>query len=69
MSLDAAPPTPPDALPAAAQRVQPALDARAMGRCLVELPVWALGGTAHCVFPVAPAELAAASGGREIEID
>ena len=30
--------------------------------------VWAAGGTPHCVFPVAPAALLAASGGREIEI-
>lgn len=30
--------------------------------------VWAAGGTPHCVFPVAPAALLAASGGRELEI-
>jgi prolyl-tRNA editing enzyme YbaK/EbsC (Cys-tRNA(Pro) deacylase) len=29
--------------------------------------VWAAGGTPHCVFPIAPAALLAASGGREIE--
>lgn len=30
--------------------------------------VWAAGGTPHHVFPIAPAALLAASGGREIEI-
>jgi prolyl-tRNA editing enzyme YbaK/EbsC (Cys-tRNA(Pro) deacylase) len=30
--------------------------------------VWAAGGTPHCVFPIAPAALLAASGGREIEV-
>jgi prolyl-tRNA editing enzyme YbaK/EbsC (Cys-tRNA(Pro) deacylase) len=30
--------------------------------------VWAAGGTPHCVFPIAPAALLAASGGREIDI-
>lgn len=30
--------------------------------------VWAAGGTPRCVFPIAPAALLAASGGREIEI-
>jgi prolyl-tRNA editing enzyme YbaK/EbsC (Cys-tRNA(Pro) deacylase) len=30
--------------------------------------VWAAGGTPHCVFPIAPAALLAACGGREIEI-
>jgi prolyl-tRNA editing enzyme YbaK/EbsC (Cys-tRNA(Pro) deacylase) len=30
--------------------------------------VWAAGGTPHCVFAVAPAQLVAASGGREIDI-
>jgi len=30
--------------------------------------VWAAGGTPHCVFPIAPADLVIASGGREIEI-
>lgn len=30
--------------------------------------VWAAGGTPHCVFPIAPAALAAASGGREIDL-
>ena len=30
--------------------------------------VWAAGGTPHCVFPIAPAALLAASGGREVEI-
>lgn len=30
--------------------------------------VWAAGGTPHCVFPIAPAALLAASGGRELEI-
>jgi prolyl-tRNA editing enzyme YbaK/EbsC (Cys-tRNA(Pro) deacylase) len=29
--------------------------------------VWAAGGTPHCVFPIAPAALLAASGAREIE--
>ena len=30
--------------------------------------VWAAGGTPQCVFPIAPAALLAAGGGREIEI-
>lgn len=30
--------------------------------------VWAAGGTPHCVFPIVPAALLVASGGREIEI-
>ena len=30
--------------------------------------VWAAGGTPHCVFPVSPDALVAASGGREIDI-
>ncbi len=30
--------------------------------------VWAAGGTPHCVFPITPAALLAASGGREIDI-
>ena len=30
--------------------------------------VWAAGGTPHCVFPIAPADLIAASGGHEIDI-
>lgn len=30
--------------------------------------VWAAGGTPHCVFPIAPAALLAASGGREIAV-
>jgi prolyl-tRNA editing enzyme YbaK/EbsC (Cys-tRNA(Pro) deacylase) len=30
--------------------------------------VWAAGGTPHCVFPIAPAALVAAAGGREIDI-
>lgn len=30
--------------------------------------VWAAGGTPHCVFPIAPAALLAASGGREIDV-
>ena len=30
--------------------------------------VWAAGGTPHCVFPVSPEALLAASGGREIDI-
>jgi prolyl-tRNA editing enzyme YbaK/EbsC (Cys-tRNA(Pro) deacylase) len=30
--------------------------------------VWAAGGTPHCVFPIAPAVLAAVSGGREIDL-
>jgi prolyl-tRNA editing enzyme YbaK/EbsC (Cys-tRNA(Pro) deacylase) len=30
--------------------------------------VWAAGGTPHCVFPIAPAALLAASGGRELDI-
>lgn len=30
--------------------------------------VWAAGGTPHCVFPVAPAALIDACGGRELEI-
>lgn len=30
--------------------------------------VWAAGGTPHCVFPIAPAELVRASGATEIEI-
>lgn len=30
--------------------------------------VWAAGGTPHCVFPIAPADLVAASGGREAEL-
>jgi prolyl-tRNA editing enzyme YbaK/EbsC (Cys-tRNA(Pro) deacylase) len=29
--------------------------------------VWAAGGTPHCVFPITPAALVTASGGREIE--
>ena len=31
--------------------------------------VWAAGGTPHCVFPVAPAELVRVSGGTETETD
>lgn len=30
--------------------------------------VWAAGGTPHCVFPIAPAALLAASGGKELDI-
>ncbi len=30
--------------------------------------VWAAGGTPHCVFPIAPEALLAASGGREIDL-
>jgi prolyl-tRNA editing enzyme YbaK/EbsC (Cys-tRNA(Pro) deacylase) len=30
--------------------------------------VWAAGGTPHCVFPIAPAELARVAGGVEAEI-
>jgi prolyl-tRNA editing enzyme YbaK/EbsC (Cys-tRNA(Pro) deacylase) len=30
--------------------------------------VWAAGGTPHCVFPIAPALLAAVSGGRELDL-
>jgi prolyl-tRNA editing enzyme YbaK/EbsC (Cys-tRNA(Pro) deacylase) len=30
--------------------------------------VWAAGGTPHCVFPIAPEALVAASGGREIAV-
>jgi len=30
--------------------------------------VWAAGGTPHCVFPIAPGALVAASGGRELDI-
>ena len=30
--------------------------------------VWAAGGTPHHVFPIAPADLVIASGGREIDI-
>ncbi len=30
--------------------------------------VWAAGGTPHCVFPIAPAALLAASSGREIDV-
>jgi prolyl-tRNA editing enzyme YbaK/EbsC (Cys-tRNA(Pro) deacylase) len=31
--------------------------------------VWAAGGTPHCVFPIAPAELVRVSGGTETETD
>jgi prolyl-tRNA editing enzyme YbaK/EbsC (Cys-tRNA(Pro) deacylase) len=31
--------------------------------------VWAAGGTPHCVFPIAPAELVRVSGGTETEAD
>lgn len=31
--------------------------------------VWAAGGTPHCVFPIAPAELLRASGALELAID
>jgi prolyl-tRNA editing enzyme YbaK/EbsC (Cys-tRNA(Pro) deacylase) len=31
--------------------------------------VWAAGGTPHCVFPIAPAELVRVSGGTEAETD
>lgn len=31
--------------------------------------VWAAGGNPHCVFPIAPTELVAASGGTEIDVD
>ena len=31
--------------------------------------VWAAGGTPHCVFPIAPAELARVSGGAETVTD
>lgn len=31
--------------------------------------VWAAGGTPHCVFPIAPAELVRVSGGRETVTD
>ncbi|MGE5666139.1 MAG: YbaK/EbsC family protein [Betaproteobacteria bacterium] len=30
--------------------------------------IWAAGGTPHCVFPIAPAELARVAGGVEAEI-
>jgi prolyl-tRNA editing enzyme YbaK/EbsC (Cys-tRNA(Pro) deacylase) len=30
--------------------------------------VWAAGGTPHCVFPIAPAALVGASGGRELDL-
>jgi prolyl-tRNA editing enzyme YbaK/EbsC (Cys-tRNA(Pro) deacylase) len=30
--------------------------------------VWAAGGTPHCVFPITPAALATAGGGREIDL-
>ena len=31
--------------------------------------VWAAGGTPHCMFPIAPAELVRVSGGTETETD
>ena len=31
--------------------------------------VWAAGGTPHCVFPIAPAELVRVSGGTDTETD
>jgi prolyl-tRNA editing enzyme YbaK/EbsC (Cys-tRNA(Pro) deacylase) len=31
--------------------------------------VWAAGGTPHCVFPIAPAELARIAGAAEIVFD
>jgi prolyl-tRNA editing enzyme YbaK/EbsC (Cys-tRNA(Pro) deacylase) len=31
--------------------------------------VWAAGGTPHCVFPIAPAELVRVSGGTETVTD
>jgi prolyl-tRNA editing enzyme YbaK/EbsC (Cys-tRNA(Pro) deacylase) len=30
--------------------------------------VWAAGGTPHCVFPITPAALVLASGGRELDV-
>lgn len=30
--------------------------------------VWAAGGTPHCVFPIAPAELLRVSGGTELDV-
>lgn len=30
--------------------------------------VWAAGGTPHCVFPIAPAELARVTGGVELDV-
>lgn len=30
--------------------------------------VWTAGGTPHCVFPITPAALLAASGGRQVEV-
>jgi prolyl-tRNA editing enzyme YbaK/EbsC (Cys-tRNA(Pro) deacylase) len=30
--------------------------------------VWAAGGTPHCVFPIAPAELARVAGGTELDV-